>query len=142
MPLQIKTDILINAQPDAVWQALTDFSAYPQWNPFIKKIERLSEKELIAEMGEGLSKTTFRPIIITMNAPHEFRWLGKLGGLGWLFKGEHYFILSLEQKGTNFIHGENFSGILAWLLWPMIKKDIRNNFIRMNQALKALVEKA
>ncbi len=35
---EIKTEIEIAATPEQVWSILTDFSAYPQWNPFIRSI--------------------------------------------------------------------------------------------------------
>ncbi|RYZ45415.1 MAG: SRPBCC domain-containing protein, partial [Chitinophagaceae bacterium] len=35
MNKQIKTEIVINASKEKVWAILTNFSQYPQWNPFI-----------------------------------------------------------------------------------------------------------
>jgi uncharacterized protein YndB with AHSA1/START domain len=29
----------IDAPPERVWQVLTDFGAFPEWNPFIRSIE-------------------------------------------------------------------------------------------------------
>ena len=36
---QIITQINIEASPEEIWQHLTDFASYPQWNPFIAAIE-------------------------------------------------------------------------------------------------------
>lgn len=38
MAKEIKTEIQIDATPERVWEILTDFDAYPTWNPFIKSI--------------------------------------------------------------------------------------------------------
>ena len=35
----ISTEIEISASDEEVWQVLSDFDAYPEWNPFIKTIE-------------------------------------------------------------------------------------------------------
>ena len=35
---QIHTEIEISAPAERVWELLTDFAAYPQWNPFIRYI--------------------------------------------------------------------------------------------------------
>ena len=32
---EIRTEIQINASASAVWNVLTDFRAYPDWNPFM-----------------------------------------------------------------------------------------------------------
>ena len=35
MTRRIHSEMEIQASPDRVWEALTDFAAYPHWNPFI-----------------------------------------------------------------------------------------------------------
>ncbi|PQJ10866.1 hypothetical protein CJD36_012915 [Flavipsychrobacter stenotrophus] len=35
---QLYTEITIKAAPEKVWTVLTDFAAYPSWNPFVKSI--------------------------------------------------------------------------------------------------------
>ena len=37
--IELTTEIEINGTVERVWEALTDFSLYPKWNPLIKKIE-------------------------------------------------------------------------------------------------------
>ncbi len=39
MNKSIKTEIIINASKEKVWQVLTDFDKYPAWNPFIVSIK-------------------------------------------------------------------------------------------------------
>lgn len=36
---QIRTEIEINASAGHVWQILMDFRSFPEWNPFIRRIE-------------------------------------------------------------------------------------------------------
>ena len=36
---EIHTEIEIHAPAERVWQVLTDFAAYPQWNSFIRRVE-------------------------------------------------------------------------------------------------------
>jgi uncharacterized protein YndB with AHSA1/START domain len=38
---QLHTEIEISAPAERVWELLTDFASYPQWNPFIRNISGL-----------------------------------------------------------------------------------------------------
>ncbi len=38
MPEQLHSDIVIEASPARVWEIVSDFDAYPEWNPFIRRI--------------------------------------------------------------------------------------------------------
>ena len=35
---QLRAEIEIAAPPERVWEVLFDFDAYPEWNPFIRRI--------------------------------------------------------------------------------------------------------
>ena len=36
---EIHTEIEINAPAEKIWKVLTDFAAYPEWNPFVRRGE-------------------------------------------------------------------------------------------------------
>ncbi|MCB0637160.1 MAG: SRPBCC domain-containing protein [Lewinella sp.] len=140
----LQTDILINATPDQVWATLTDFPAYPEWNPFIRKLEgpvRTGES-IVAHLSlDGQKTQVFRPVVKDYQPGQGFRWLGHLFIPG-LFDGEHYFQLeALPEGGTRLIHGENFSGLLAGVIMWFIGAQTQSGFERMNAALKERVEK-
>ncbi len=137
---QIKTEILINASSEKVWQILMDFDNYPNWNPFIKYIQKSksdsSKLEIEIQPPNG-NKIQFNPIILDQIQNKKFSWKGKLLVSG-LFDGEHIFELIANPDGsTTFIHSEKFSGILV----PFINlKSTEKGFILMNQKLKQLAE--
>lgn len=144
MTAVITTTIDIDADPDAVWDVLTDFAAYGQWNPFMDRIEGRPEVgtrlvvHLTPDGGRGM---TFKPTVLAAVRGQELRWLGRLGVAG-VFDGEHSFILTANGNGTTRLtHAERFSGILVTLLkgaW----KDSHTGFQAFNSALKARVEAA
>jgi hypothetical protein len=58
-----------------------------------------------------------------------------------LFDGHHYFeIEELMPHQVKLSHGEYFSGLLSASILKKIAEDTRNNFIRMNNALKQQAE--
>jgi hypothetical protein len=140
---QLETTITIEAPAQKVWNILTDFSSYPEWNPFIQTVtgDPQQGKQLGIQLKVGdRSPQTFQPIVLVNEPAREFRWRGKLFIKG-LFDGEHYFQLQdLGANRTRLIHGENFSGLLSGLIMRSIEQDTREGFERMNHALKQRAE--
>ncbi len=110
---EIRTEIIINVSPKKVWSILTDFSNYSKWNPFITAIsgEKTIGEQLTVSINPPNAKgMIFKPTLLKYEEKMEFRWKGKLFVKG-IFDGEHYFILSEQEKAkTKLIHGEIFSG--------------------------------
>jgi hypothetical protein len=140
MAKQITTAVTINADLKKVWEVLTDFDAYPDWNPFIKSIrgEVAEEKTIVAK----IDKMTFKPRVLVFEKEKEFKWLGHLLFKG-LFDGEHRFRLSENEDGTvAFEQSEKFTGILVPLFNKMLEKDTKPGFEAMNRAFKARCEES
>ena len=143
MNKSIKTEIIINASKEKVWQVLTDFDKYPAWNPFIVSIkgELKVSSRLVNTLESGSKKNIFKPKVLSVVPNQYFDRLGKLFIAG-LFDGQHYFeIDELSPNQVKFTQGEHFSGILSSYILKRIGNETRNNFIRMNGALKARAEK-
>ena len=89
----LKSEITINAGPDAVWSVLTDFDSYPKWNPFIVSItgaKNVGGQLVVTIRPPGSRAMTFKPVVLSFQPEKEFRWRGKLLIKG-LFDGEHHF---------------------------------------------------
>lgn len=142
MSQSIRTEIIINASKEKVWEVLTDFEKYPQWNPFIIEVQgkAVAGSHLRNTMLNGESKMVFKPKVLKVEKNRYFDWLGSLFVKG-LFDGHHQF--ELEEISSNQVklkHSENFSGILSGMILKKIGSDTRQNFVRMNQALKQQAE--
>ena len=122
---------------------LTDFDAYPEWNPHMK-IEGTAQvgTKLIVHMGaSGGRGTVFKPTVLVATPGVELRWLGRLG-FGGIVDGEHFFILEPNADGTTHLtHGERYSGALVALTKPFQNKE-RNQvgYENFNRVFKQRVE--
>jgi hypothetical protein len=141
---ELRREIEIDAPPGRVWAVVTDFAAYPDWNPFIRRISgELREGARLEVRIEppGARATTFKPTVRAVEADRELRWLGRLFLPG-IFDGEHsLWIEPLEGGRSRFVQSERFSGVLVGLVGGMLAKT-EAGFGQMNAALKARVERA
>lgn len=134
----IQTSIDIQASPAKVWQILTDFDKYPEWNPFLKFIKGDVQKGKIIHINAN--GTQFKPIVLAFEKEKELRWIGKLLFKG-LFDGEHSFVIEDQKNGSvTFHHREKFNGILVGLMAKSLDTDITHAFHQMNQKLKEMAE--
>lgn len=143
MSKHIRTEIIINAPKEKVWDILTDFASYGAWNPFIVSIKgELQEGgRLTNTMLNGGKKYVFKPKVLEVVPYKYFDWLGSLVVKG-IFDGHHFFeIEELSATQVKLSQGENFSGLLSSTILKKIGEDTRNNFIKMNQAIKQRAEK-
>ncbi|TVQ11870.1 MAG: SRPBCC domain-containing protein [Balneolaceae bacterium] len=140
---ELITSITIDAPPAVVWNILTDFDAYPAWNPFILSFggkPAAGERFSVTIRQPGSKPMTFKPVCLKMDENREFRWLGHLLFMG-LFDGEHIFELEpLPDGGTKLVQRERFSGILVPLLWKQLDTSARQGFEMMNEKLKERAE--
>jgi hypothetical protein len=143
MNKSIRTEIIINAPKEKVWDILSNFASYGEWNPFIIRISGAQAKgsRLAVTLLNGKKEFAMKPKVISVVPNQYFDWLGSLFIKG-LFDGHHYFeIEELSPRQVRFIHGEHFSGILSGMILRSIADETRNNFIAMNNALKVRAEK-
>jgi hypothetical protein len=139
---EIHTEIEIGAPVERVWEELTAFAAYSEWNPFISKVSgnAIPGERLTIHIQPPESRgMTFRPLVLAAAAPAELRWKGKLLVQG-LFDGEHSFRLhAIDSNRTRFVQSEVFSGLLVPLFGSGLEAT-RRGFDLMNEALKARAE--
>lgn len=143
--LALRTEIEIAAPPERVWGVLTDFDAFPRWNPFIRSIDGvLAERARLSVRIQppGGRAMTFRPTVLRVEPERYLSWRGRTLIPG-LFDGEHFFELAPSVSGhVRFVHGEVFRGLLVPLLARTLRTTTRQGFERMNLALKARAEGA
>lgn len=141
---ELLSPIQIDASPSRVWQVLTDFAAYPEWNPFV--VEADGEAALGARLHIRVKPFGLRaavPLfcrISVLRPERELRWVGSMLIPG-LFSAEHYFkIEPIDERRIRFINGERFNGILVGAMSGVLDDRIGPLYREMNMALKSRAE--
>ncbi|MFW5472668.1 SRPBCC family protein [Knoellia sp. CPCC 206450] len=142
---RVERSVDIAATPDEVWATLTDFTAYGQWNPFIREVsgpvETGGRLTVTITPARG-SVMTFTPSVLAADPGRELRWLGRVLVPG-LLDGEHAFTLEAltlpdGTVGTRLTQSERFAGVLVPFLGGAI--DVGDDFAAMNDALRDRTE--
>lgn len=128
------TRIEIEAGAYAVWDVLTDFPRYPEWNPAVAFLDEVREGARVRMRVTLFGRTLTVPVRIeALRAREELRWRG---GPGWLMHGTHYFRIAPIGPGrTELVHGERFGGVALPLLWPVLAPELTRFYERINVAL-------
>lgn len=140
--IRIATEILLPAPPDRVWGALTDFAAFPQWNPLVM------ESDGAAAPGARLRLLVAWPdlsgrrgwVRVKVDEWRENERLAWTGGPWPVFRGHHWFDLSPEGSGTRLRHGEDMSGLFPWVARRTLGARFRPGYEAMNRALAKRLE--
>lgn len=145
MPVHhLYTEIDIDAAAERVWSILTAFERFPEWNPFIRKVEgkpQVGSRLLVRLFPGGDSGAmTFRPLVVAVEPGRELRWRGRLL-VPRILDGEHRFVIRpLGDHRVVFQQSERFSGLLVPLFRSRLDRDTRRGFEEMNLALKKVAE--
>jgi hypothetical protein len=137
---QYHTHIKINAPIEKIWQELTDFQAYPEWNPLVSRASgKIVEGEIIKTFIEPLAEE-FNPTLIKVIENQELVWVGQRFAK-FLLAGKHYYKLEkITENQTRLLHGEYFTGLLANFISKKLLKKMEEAFLAHNQKLKERVE--
>ncbi len=86
------------------------------------------------------NEMNFKPVVQIMEPTSDFMWIGRLFFKG-VFDGAHRFqIKEIAPTRVQFVHSEEFSGILVPILKKMVEGSTTQGFIQMNEAIKLRVE--
>jgi hypothetical protein len=142
MAKTLRTQADIEASKESVWSVLTDFQAYPQWNPFIKSISgeaRPGARLDVHIQPPAQRGITLHPRVLSAVPGRELKWLGHLL-LPRIFDGEHHFLIhEMTADRVSFVQQEIFKGMLVPFTGKMLEST-RRGFEQMNEALKKRAE--
>lgn len=112
---ELSIDIYLPAPPERVWNMLTDFDAYAEWNPYQTiegRAEAFGSIKIMWRASSGKKVPAARAVIWVFE-PHAR--LEFFSGKPFWFASKRFFHLTPCEGGTQLRHGVKFSGL--WANW-------------------------
>ena len=138
-PENITTQVAIEASAEQVWQVLTDFSAYPIWNPFIYPVkgEPRPGNTLEITIHPGTRSIAYQATVVAAQPNRELTLqISSAGAFEITFS---FMIEPLPGGRTRLISRESHKGLAVVLAWPLLQ-DIQSGLDAMTKAVRNRAE--
>jgi hypothetical protein len=136
-PAVARSEAEIAADPETVWEVLTDFQRWPSWNPDVSSVT------VEGGLGEGTvfrwkaGRATITSTIREVDRPRLIGWSGRTSGIDAI----HVWRLEAHNGGTLVRTEESWQGLLVRLLRGPMRKSLQNAVNGGLGHLKAEVER-
>jgi hypothetical protein len=140
---ELRTAIQISAPIELVWQVLTDFEKWKDWNPIVNRASGSatvhSSLKITMRGPDGKDAMQYQATVLEANPPKNFRWRATMMS-GFMFTNDRVFELKEKNGGTELVNTEQFSGLLVPLFWGKMSLFVVPMLEKMNKALKDKLE--
>jgi uncharacterized membrane protein len=135
----INHEIHIAAPAERVWEVTCDIERWPEWTPTVASVMRVDQ----ADFGLGSVARIKQPMqpeaewkVIVFEPGCRFAWESRRTGLR--FVGMHE--IHAENSGSRSILRLEATGLLAILMWPILRLATGRALAQENRGLKAQCE--
>jgi len=139
LAMTIENTIRIEASPEVVWAVTEDIERWPEWTPTVTAVRPLSDSPFglgtvarIKQPGQPESDWTVTEYV------HQDRFTWKTQRIGLRMAASHQ--VQEEAAGTLNTLRLQASGVIASILWPVLRVVIRRTLRKENRGLKARCE--
>jgi hypothetical protein len=136
-PVRSSGEIEIDAPPRVVWEVLTRFENWPNWNPDVKSMAFAGPLAPGSEFRWKAGPGTIVSTIERVEAPRYISWRGRTLTID----AYHEWWLEPRDGGTHVRTEESFSGLLARLLRGALQKTLDKSFADGLERLKREAER-
>ena len=137
--MRVEHSIDIEAPPEVVWSVTADVERWPEWTPTVTSVHRVGTEPF----GLGSVARIKQPaqpeaewVVTEFEHGRRFAWESRRSGLH--FVGTHE--ISPNRAGAKNLLRVEARGILAFLLWPVLKRATQRALAAENQGLKKKAE--
>jgi hypothetical protein len=136
-PVRGSGEIDIDAPPQVVWEVLTQFENWPNWNSDVKSMSFPGPLAPGTEFRWKAGPGTIVSTLERVEAPRYIAWRGRTLTID----AYHEWWLDPRDGGTNVRTEETFSGLVARLLRGMLQKTLDKSFQDGLERLKLEAER-
>jgi len=140
---EIKSEIIVNAPPEKVWNVLINVNGWQSWNPTVNACSGDaaigSALDITMKNESGGDGPHYSPKITAMDRPNKFQWRATMGA-GFVFTNDKVLELQVVPTGTKVIHRELFSGLMVPLFGGKLEAGVPGILKAFNEGLKSKVE--
>jgi uncharacterized protein YndB with AHSA1/START domain len=136
-PVKSRGEIQIAAPMEVVWDVLTRFEQWPQWNPDVKSVSFDGPLAPDSEFRWKAAPGTIVSTLERVEPPRFIRWRGRTMSV----KAIHEWRLEPRDGGTLVETEESFSGMLARLLRAQLQKTLDKSLVEGLEHLKRETER-
>ena len=136
-PVKQEKQIIINANPEKVWEILTNIEKWSDWNSMIKSTQLEGSLEQGEKFVWHINGAKIKSTIQLINKNEVFGWTGKtFGGTA-----IHIWYLEKTESGTLLKVKESMQGWLIRLFKRKANKDLERDMEKWLKELKNQCEK-
>lgn len=143
MAFVVDTTVYIDAPADAVWQVVTDFPRYGEWNPFVAECASTMNPgdpiDMVVHLG-GPKPKRQREFIRTNTPGREFSYTMKPLPLGMLRSLRSHTITEISPQRTRYESHFELAGLLHPVVAAALGKQLRRGFEGMTAAVQRQAE--
>ncbi len=137
--MKLENTIYIGASPSIVWKATEDVERWPQWTASVETVRRLDNGQFdvgskVRIKQPGLPETEWRVTALTRG--DGFTWETRIRGMRVIASHE----LTPSGAGTQNVLRIEMLGVVAVLMWPLVRPPLRKSLEQENAGLKTICE--
>lgn len=142
---ELRTETIIDAAPEQVWEILVDMARWDEWNPTLFKVkgEPIVGEEVRMKLRLGRFRVPMRQRILVVDRPRELVW-NSLQPLPGALDVIRRFQLEVVGSGaqTRLVQSEATAGYLARIEVMLLGRAIVEGYEQLARALARRVGRA
>ncbi|HET7490222.1 MAG TPA: SRPBCC domain-containing protein [Acidimicrobiales bacterium] len=136
---QLRTETVIDAPPQAVWDVLADFAAWDGWNPTLQRASGppVVGTDVRMRLRLGRVHVPMRQRILVADGPRELAWNSRQPVPAALDVIRRFLLEPADGGRTRLVQLEDTTGFLGWLEVRLLGRLIVRGYDALARALAA-----